>query len=282
MKLSRRTICPSCEVGLKVADTLAAGKMIKCPKCGSGFRLSFIEDEPAAPKAAQNRLRKRVPRPAPPPEEETFDDEVDEPRPVRKKLRRKKKKPASNTLLIVGLILGAVLLLGGAGTLVVLFLFPSKKTETVAQNTTKQGEAGDRREAGAPEPDQRAERRRSGPGPGAGGDAMEGEAGFGGGGGGVSQQFAAGKAVFDRSCARCHSDGTTGGGGGGQGGRRGGGRGPNLSRVGRNPAHTVAWFMKIVREPQSVQPESNMPRFPANRISDADLRTLADYLVSLK
>src|SRR5437588_4223394 len=118
MKLSRRTTCPSCEVGLKVADSLPAGKMIKCPKCGNGFRLTFVEDAPAAaPRTAESRLRKRAPRLPEPTEEQSLDDTDEEleerPRPRKKKKLRKKEEPANNTLLIVGLALVGALLVGG-------------------------------------------------------------------------------------------------------------------------------------------------------------------------
>jgi cbb3-type cytochrome oxidase cytochrome c subunit len=80
---------------------------------------------------------------------------------------------------------------------------------------------------------------------------------------------------------RCHASGggEMGGGGRGRGGR---GRGPDLSRVGANPSHTVDWFMKFVRNPQSIKPDSRMPAFEEAKINEEDLRALAQYLASLK
>ena len=40
--------------------------------------------------------------------------------------------------------------------------------------------------------------------------------------------------------------------------------------------------MKYVRNPKSVKADAKMPPFDANKIKDADLKALADYLVSLK
>src|SRR5260370_15630173 len=37
MVSTKRLACPFCEVRLRVADTLPAGKIITCPKCGEGF-----------------------------------------------------------------------------------------------------------------------------------------------------------------------------------------------------------------------------------------------------
>jgi mono/diheme cytochrome c family protein len=37
-----------------------------------------------------------------------------------------------------------------------------------------------------------------------------------------------------------------------------------------------------VRNPKSKKNDSRMPPFPANKIGDADLKALAEYLASLK
>jgi len=68
---------------------------------------------------------------------------------------------------------------------------------------------------------------------------------------------------------------------GGPGGP-GGGRGPDLGKVGSDPEHTVDWFIKYVRDPKSFKPNSRMPAQPEAKISDADLRLVAEYLASLK
>jgi len=51
--------------------------------------------------------------------------------------------------------------------------------------------------------------------------------------------------------------------------------------VGKDPAHTVEWFMEHVRNPETHKPDSLMPKF-GDKINDKDLRALAEYLASLK
>ena len=58
-------------------------------------------------------------------------------------------------------------------------------------------------------------------------------------------------------------------------------RGPDLAKTGANPEHTVEWFIKFVQDPTSVKPQSRMPKFEG-KISDDDLKGLAEYLASLK
>jgi mono/diheme cytochrome c family protein len=127
--------------------------------------------------------------------------------------------------------------------------------------------------------------------------------------------FAAGKKVFARSCARCHSTGENMGGppkmggepgkGGppemagepGKGGPppggepgKGGpprgpmgrmGRGPNLSKVAADPKHTREWIVEHIKDPQKHKPESRMPKFEG-KLKDEDIQAVADYLASLK
>jgi mono/diheme cytochrome c family protein len=114
-----------------------------------------------------------------------------------------------------------------------------------------------------------------------------------------SGPFAAGKkAVVAGGCFRCHTingvrgpvgggamaGGPPGRGGGGQGGM-GGGMGrkaPDLGKEGVDPEHTVEWFVKFVRNPKAVKPDAKMPPLDDKRISENDLRAVAEYLNSLK
>lgn len=113
------------------------------------------------------------------------------------------------------------------------------------------------------------------------------------------EQFAAGKKVYsDNNCVRCHKLGETGAGmmaappsggpppagGPGGGAPRGGGfgRGPELTKVGANPEHTKQWIAEHIRNPRAHKPQSRMPGFGPEKISDADLDALAEYLASLK
>lgn len=91
-------------------------------------------------------------------------------------------------------------------------------------------------------------------------------------------EFAAGKKVYaDNNCARCHKLGETGGGptGGGMGGT-------DLTKVGADSKHTVAWLSAHIRDPKSHSPYSKMPASGPAKISDTDLKALAEYLASLK
>jgi mono/diheme cytochrome c family protein len=115
-----------------------------------------------------------------------------------------------------------------------------------------------------------------------------------------SGPFAAGKkGVVASGCFRCHSingvRGPVGGGAPGPGGPpamaggRPGGRGPmgrsrapDLGKVGKDPAHTVDWLMAYIRNPKDQKPDARMPAFDESKINDDDLRTLAEYLTSLK
>jgi predicted Zn finger-like uncharacterized protein len=269
MKLTRKLACPSCQVTLKVADSLPAGKKIRCPKCDHGFAVPAEEEEVAS--AAVNGIRRQ--RATLPREEEDDDEEAEERRP-RKRKRRPKKK-ASNTPLIVGLIAIAVLLVLGAGATLAWVFWPSGKKDTaVAQNNPpSSAPSAARPDAGGPGPGKGPEPRggmnpgksRPGPAPGAGNAPSRPDAGAA-----ASGPFAAGQAVFQKSCARCHTVIA--------GGRS---RAPNLSKVGADPAHTVAWFEALIRNPESQKPGARMPPFEG-KISDTDLRALAEYLASLK
>jgi mono/diheme cytochrome c family protein len=108
-----------------------------------------------------------------------------------------------------------------------------------------------------------------------------------------SGPHAAGKKVFvANGCFRCHNIGSIGappapspgfppgpGGPGGPG--RGGNRGPDLAKIGSNPEHTVDWLVEFIRKPQSKKAKARMPAFEG-KISEPDLRALAEYLASLK
>jgi len=96
--------------------------------------------------------------------------------------------------------------------------------------------------------------------------------------------------MASNGCGRCHRSGGGGQGGGmGQtpgGGRpgafgRGGGGGPDITHEGSNPQHTAQWIADHIKNPTSHTPGSRMPRF-AEKMSDADIQTLANYLASLK
>jgi cytochrome c1 len=111
-------------------------------------------------------------------------------------------------------------------------------------------------------------------------------------------EFAAGKKVYaDQGCARCHKLGDTGGRAGmvpgaggppggmppGKMGPPGGGmNGPDLTEVGKKPEHTTEWLAAHVRDPKAHKPNSRMPAYGPEKISDADMKALTAYLASRK
>ena len=110
------------------------------------------------------------------------------------------------------------------------------------------------------------------------------------------EEFAAAKKLYAANdCAKCHKLGATGGGPGGPGmppgpppgappkGPPGGmGRGPDLTHVGASAEHTEQWLADHIRDAKSHKPMSRMPPFGPDKINDADLMTLAEYLASQK
>jgi hypothetical protein len=59
-------------------------------------------------------------------------------------------------------------------------------------------------------------------------------------------------------------------------------RPPSLLKVGADPGHTVEWLMAQIRDPKSHNPESRMPAYDESKISNDDLKSLAEFLESLK
>ena len=97
------------------------------------------------------------------------------------------------------------------------------------------------------------------------------------GGGGPPRMPSQGELVFgQKGCARCHSVGGT------SGGPPGKKMGPDLSKVGADPAHTPEWFAEFIRNPHGKNPESKMPPHDESKISEQEMATLVKYLSSLK
>jgi mono/diheme cytochrome c family protein/uncharacterized protein YbaR (Trm112 family) len=292
MLLTKRLACPSCSAKLKVADTLPAGKVITCPKCGTDFPVP--EDSGDIPLAAEARVEPRKLAAAPEREQRKQRtaplspkgrDKESQAQPRPRKRRQKPQQAASNTPLILGLVIGgAVSLLFG----VIVIMAVRNKAEPVAVNTpsssrpaeppprARPGPSGagmlaQRPGAGEPEPGSRSAPSAPRPGPALASSEQSRSAGGG------ADLLAAGESVFQaNNCSRCHS---IGGAGGGMRGR--GGRGPDLSRVGAKPGRTIDWLAEQIRDPQSHRPDSRMPGY-AGKISDDDIHALAAYLASLK
>lgn len=61
-----------------------------------------------------------------------------------------------------------------------------------------------------------------------------------------------------------------------------GGKGPNLAKIAADPKHTKSWISEHIRNPKSHNEDSKMPKFDSGKMKDAELKTLVDYLASLK
>jgi mono/diheme cytochrome c family protein len=80
--------------------------------------------------------------------------------------------------------------------------------------------------------------------------------------------FAAGIKVFNDTCFKCHALGPSGP-----------GKKINLAALDANK--DAAWIKEHVRNPKTHNPNSKMPAFAADQVSDENLKTLAEYIVSL-
>jgi len=89
--------------------------------------------------------------------------------------------------------------------------------------------------------------------------------------GGSAALIAEGKKVYEANkCANCHMIH-------GKGGKSG----PDLTKTGANPAHSLAWFEAEIKNPKSHKADAKMPAY-GDKIKGKDLRALATYMVSLK
>jgi mono/diheme cytochrome c family protein len=87
----------------------------------------------------------------------------------------------------------------------------------------------------------------------------------------VASSGGSGSQVFTDHCAKCHAT---------EAGQRRG-KGPNLAGVASKPDHTADWIIAHVKNPKTHKPESGMPAFEG-KMSDADIKAVADYLLTLK
>ncbi len=86
------------------------------------------------------------------------------------------------------------------------------------------------------------------------------------------------KGLFDVHCARCHAQAGEPGGPPGIGSSKG----PNLSRIGKEKGRTVEYFEQFIRNPKSIDPGARlMPAFEG-KLTDEEIRSLAEYLAAKK
>lgn len=57
-------------------------------------------------------------------------------------------------------------------------------------------------------------------------------------------------------------------------------KGPDLSKIGKE--HDKKWIAEYIRDPQSKNPDSKMPKQDEKKLSDKDLDTLAAWLAEQK
>lgn len=81
---------------------------------------------------------------------------------------------------------------------------------------------------------------------------------------------AQGRALYETlGCPRCHAIAA-----------QGGTTGPDLTRAGAQPGRDLAWHIRHLKDPAAVVPGSIMP--PLSGVSEAELRAVAEYMLSLK
>lgn len=93
---------------------------------------------------------------------------------------------------------------------------------------------------------------------------------------------AAARKTFAIHCTRCHKVDGEGGPAPLPGGIVKKPKGPDLGKVGQEAGRDVEWFVAYVRDPKSKKPDSGMPPFEPQKLSDSELRAVGEYLTSLK
>ena len=94
---------------------------------------------------------------------------------------------------------------------------------------------------------------------------------------GPSQPAATGpKGLFEQHCASCHAQAGEPG-----GPKAGASKGPNLAGIGAKPNRTPEWLADYIRDPKNRRADAKMPKFEG-KLSEVDIRSLADYLAGMK
>ena len=83
--------------------------------------------------------------------------------------------------------------------------------------------------------------------------------------------------LYDFHCARCHARAGEPG-----GPSLGGSQGPDLSHIGSAKGMTAEWLAAYIRDPKSIRPDAKlMPAFEG-KMTDAEIRGLAEWLSKKK
>jgi len=84
--------------------------------------------------------------------------------------------------------------------------------------------------------------------------------------------------LFVQHCSQCHAQAGQPGGPPGIGSSKG----PNLARIGAEPGRTADWLAEYIRDPKSKKPDPKlMPAF-GDKLTDAEIRSLAAWLAAKK
>jgi mono/diheme cytochrome c family protein len=83
--------------------------------------------------------------------------------------------------------------------------------------------------------------------------------------------------LFEVHCAKCHAQAGEPGGPG-----VGSSRGPDLSKITDRPGRNADYLARFIRDPKSVDPDAKlMPGF-AGTLTDAEIKSLAEWLAKKK
>jgi mono/diheme cytochrome c family protein len=83
--------------------------------------------------------------------------------------------------------------------------------------------------------------------------------------------------TYDQHCARCHAQaGQPGGPGVGMS------KGPNLTDIPNRPGRTKEWLAAYIRDPKSVKPDTKMMPAFGDKLTDAQINELAEWLLTKK
>jgi mono/diheme cytochrome c family protein len=95
---------------------------------------------------------------------------------------------------------------------------------------------------------------------------------------GPEKPVAAGpEGLYEVHCARCHARAGEPG-----GPRLGGSKGPDLTHIGSAKGMTKEWLADYIRDPNSKRPDQRtMPAF-GDKMSDEQIRSLAEWLAAKK
>jgi mono/diheme cytochrome c family protein len=83
--------------------------------------------------------------------------------------------------------------------------------------------------------------------------------------------------LYEHHCARCHARAGEPG-----GPSLGGSKGPDLTHIGSAKGMTVEWLTSYIRNPKSVRPDAKMMPAFEDKMTEEEIRALAEYLAAKK